>query len=143
MDRNTLVGRGLSVLDYTAYQRIQERVTPMLTDTKHISEIVDHVKANHFTDDQYMQNLLTVACIYDFYCPASFFAKSIAKMQIGVRDELAKCIGYKNPEMCNYFLDRSKPFMKFREKGFGQRVENIKSIFKHLSVREIDWKLEL
>lgn len=143
MDRNTLIGRGLSQIDYATYKSIQDRVTPMLTDISKVAEIIDYIKSNYDTGDSYMMNLLCVAAIYDMYCPGSFFASSIAKLQIGVRDEVAKCMGYRNAEMTNYYLDRSKAFMKFREKAFGQKVASIKEAFKHLSVRKHDWELGL
>lgn len=143
MDRNTLIGRGLAQIDYATYQRMQERVTAMLTDNQHIPEIIDYMRSNHYDGDKYMFNVLAIAAVYDMYCPGSFFAKSIAKMQIGVRDCVAKCMNLSNPEMVNYYLDRSKPFMKFREKAFAQRVEQVKQAFKHLSVRKQDWELGL
>ena len=143
IDENTLIGRGLAQIDYDTYLRIQDRVTPMLTDTSHISEIIAYIKEKYKESDDYMMNILCIATIYDMYCPGSLFASSIAKMQVGVRDYVAEVMEYRNPEMVNYYHSRAIPFLKFREKGFGQKVEQIKKAFKHLSVRKSDVELGL
>ncbi|MCY1529579.1 hypothetical protein D9M68_647310 [compost metagenome] len=63
------------------------------------------------------------------------------KASAGIRDKVTEVMGYNNPEMTNYYHARSQPFMRFRAKEFGQRVESIKEAFRHMSVREQDWEL--
>lgn len=130
-------------MDYATYLRIRDMVTPMLLDTSHIAEIVAYIKGKYKEDDDYMMNILCIATIYDMYCPGSLFASAIAKMQVGVRNCVAEVMEYRNPEMVNYYHSRAIPFLKFREKGFGQKVEQIKNAFKHLSVRKSDCELGL
>lgn len=143
MDFNTIIGRSLAVFDYATYKRIEERVTPMITEINKVEEIINYTKNNNTDLDNYMINLLCISVVYDLFCPACLIHKDISRLNIGVRDEVAKAMDYANPEMCNYYLEKAKPFLKFREKSFGQRVEAIKDAFKHLSVRKIDWELLL
>lgn len=143
MDKFKLAGRALAQLDYEAFSSIMQDVIPMLEDKSHIEAIYASVQTEFASEEDYMRKVLFVATIYDCYCPGSFFAKSIMKMPAGIRDEVSKCMGYENPEMVNYFVDRAKPFLKFREKSFGQKVAHIKEMFKQYSLNPLDWELKL
>lgn len=145
MDHYKLIGRALSQLDYNLSVAIKRQVTPMLTDTSALTEIHAFVYGStlfsHY--DEYMKKLLFVGSVYDMYCPGAFFGKAIMKMPIGIRDEVRNAMGERNSEMINYWLDRARPFMKFREKRFGQEVDMIRTEFKKYSVLAEDWQLEL
>jgi hypothetical protein len=145
MDHYKLIGRALSQLDYNLSVAIKRQVTPMLTDTSVLPEIHAFVYGSplfsHY--DEYMKKLLFVGSVYDMYCPGAFFGKAIMKMPIGIRDEVRNAMGERNAEMVNYYLEKSKVFLKFRNKAFGQEVAIVVAEFKKYSVLAEDWQLEL
>lgn len=146
MNRHTLQGRALEQLDYNLSIAIKRRVSPMIEDISLIPEIVDYVKDladSEYPGDKYMKDLLCNCSVYNIYCPGSLFQTAIAKSQVGLRDVVKGCMGYNNPEMVNYYLDKSKPFMKAEGKKFNRLVLQVKESFKKYSVLGEDWSLEL
>lgn len=113
----------------------------MLSDVQHIAGLYQAVKDAHPNFDETDVRILTVAVIYDSYCPASFLPKAAMKLPIGVRDEAARVLGYSNPENINSWKGIASAYIKGRE--FRKRVEAIKDLFRQYSVRPGDWKLAL
>lgn len=135
MDSFTIVGRALAQDNPELFQSLEKKVTPLLTDQVHIEEIF-HMVNNLFSDEpEWMRKLLFVSAVYDCYCPGSYYKKSIMKLPIGVRDEVARLLGQNNGTMVNYFRDQTQSYMRFREKEFGSRIDQIKGHFVHGQIK--------
>lgn len=129
MEIATYIGRTLERTNPELYMELKKQVTPILTDHEHIEEIY-HMVYNLFSEQpDWMKKLLFVACTYDCYAPGSYIHRSITKLPTGVRDKIALMLGLNNATMANYFRDQTFSYMKFREKEFGSRIEQIKAHF--------------
>ncbi|AMR34171.1 hypothetical protein A0256_23320 [Mucilaginibacter sp. PAMC 26640] len=141
MNKQTIVGRSLAQIQPDLYKQIEDSVTPMLVDTAHIKSLLHAVRTSHPAFDETDVRILTVAVIYDSYCPASFLPKAAMKLPIGVRDEAARVLGYSNPENINNWRSIASAYIKGRD--FRARVDAIKAQFKQFSSRPSDWQLAL
>lgn len=139
MDQRIVVARALAQLNPNLYREYQDQVTPMLTNTRHIADMLQAIQSNHPELDQTDTRIFFTALVYDAYCPASFLPKAAQRLPIGIRDEAARVLGYSNPENINSWRGIAAAYMK--NPKFRLRVNAIKETFKQFSVRKEDWQL--
>jgi hypothetical protein len=136
-----VISRYLSQVNPVMYREIEEAITPMLSDTAHIPALLQAVRCQHPNFDETDTRILFTACVYEIYCPASFLPKAAMRLPVGIRDEMARVLGYGNPENINSWKGIADAYMK--GKSFRSRVDAIKDEFRCFSVRAQDWELKL
>lgn len=140
MENFALIGKALAQYDINLYTAIKRSVTPMLKDPVHIAGIYQAILQTFPDIDDYTRKMLFISTVYDCYCPGSYLHTSIMKMPPGIREEIRKVANFNNPEMVNYFQSRSQAHMKFRNRAFGLKVNQIKAHFVKFSDKPEDWK---
>lgn len=157
MDKSSIVGRVLMHSDYSTAQNILKQFTPMLKKTKFVEQIYAAVQSEFSEESYENRRLIFIATVYQVYQPLSFLPTSkrddhktkqaVGKLPAGVRDEMARCLSFNNPEMVNHFKTfaepQMKPFNTGPERPFKTKVMQIVERFKVYSINESDYQYNL
>lgn len=152
MDKAVIIGRVLLQSDYSAAQSILSNFRPLLKKPLYVERIFNAVQ-NEFPDDTpENRKLIFIATVYQAYQPLSFLEnksdkRAAGKLPTGVRDEIARCLGFVNSEMANHFKAQAEPFMKpFNngpERPFKVKVMEIIEKFRCFSINPEDTQFKL
>lgn len=141
--RNTLKSRLIAEflfdINPELYKTCEQAVEPLLEDEKLIPTIYNYIFHHQNAVIGYENTHFYIAVFYKIYSPLHLYTKAITKLSPGIRDVIANCFGFKNPELVNHFADYVQPNYKnprwaaqVNDLAF-EIVENIKSEHKELS----------
>jgi hypothetical protein len=157
MEKSTILGRIFLATEQERASELIKQFRPMLRSPRHVKSIFTAV--NHEFADETPENrrLIFIACIYQSYQPLSFLPaikseenrtrQAAGKLPAGVRDEMSRCLGFNNPEMCSHFKTQTespmKPFNTGPERPFRIKVMSIIKKFKKYSINTDDHQFEM
>lgn len=152
MNDDVIIGRYQKQADPEKSRAILSRFKPMLKNPKHVEAIFHAVQEVYSDETWENRRLLFIASVYQSYQPLSYLqskedGKAAGKLPPGVRDEMARCLEYKNPEMCNFLKGYTEPQMKPDNNGvprpFQAKVISVLERFKAFSVKAEDHQFNL
>lgn len=147
MDKAKIIGRVLLQTDHSTADAILSQFRPMLRKTKFVEKIYNEVQNVFINETFENRRLIFIATIYQVYQPLSFLDEAAGKLPAGVRDEMARCLGFNNPEMCNHYKQFVEPPMKpyntGPERPFKTKVMQIVERFKCFSINIEDSQFKL
>ena len=152
MDKSSIVGRVVMHSDYSTAQNILRQFTPMLKKAKFVEQIYAAVQSEFSEESYENRRLIFIATVYQVYQPLSFLPTSkrddqktkqaAGKLPAGVRDEIARCLGFNNPEMSSHYKQfcepQMKPFNTGPERPFKTKVMQIVERFRSYSINPDD-----
>jgi hypothetical protein len=152
MTKFEILGRVLCVVDPVEAEKHLSNFQRMANEPKYVSVIFNDIETVYPDVSAETKRDYMIAAIYQIYQPLSFLHlddKAAGKLPPGVRDELAKFLGFTNSEMCNHYKGQleswMKPFNNGVRREFREKVMVIVERFKPLSLNRNDsqYKMEL
>ena len=134
-----IVGRYYSQFNPEHFKEIELDYTGILKNPKYVPQIQKAIFDNYQEESDKSKNELFVATCYQLYAPLSYLRKkqdkkAIAKLPVGVRDEIQKCLGCNNPESVNsekgYVESYMRPFNNGVTPPFKKKVMDVVETFK-------------
>lgn len=152
MNDDVIIGRYQKQADPEKSRAILSRFKPMLKNPKHVEAIFHAVQEVYSDETWENRRLLFIASVYQSYQPLSYLqskedGKAAGKLPPGVRDEMARCLSFQNPEMANHFKSFTESWMKPEDNGmtrpFKVKVMAIVDRFKSLSIKPEDHQYQM
>lgn len=152
MTRAEIIGRVLFQTDFMKADAILTQYRPMLRKPSYVEQIYNAVQSVFPDESHENRRLIFIATVYQVYQPLSFLEdktdrKAQGKLPAGVRDEMARCLEFVNPEMINHHKAYVEPQMKPEDNGvqrpFKAKVMSIVERFKCYSINASDTQYQL
>lgn len=153
MTKFEIFGRVQSIVNPLEAERVLSLFQRMANDPKYVSVIYDDILHVYPGELPEKHRDLLIGTVYQIYQPLSFLhkedGKAAGKLPPGVRDEMARLLGFTNSEMINHhkiFIDPlMKPFDNGVRREFREKVMVIVERFKPMSLNKnhSQFKLEL
>ena len=152
MDKAMIIGRVLMQSDYLAAENILSKFKPMLKKPHYVEQIFHTVQQSFPEETMENRRLIFIGVVYQVYQPLSFLENKsdnrvAGKLPPGIRDEMARCLEFVNPEMCNHFKSQIEPWLKpFNtgpERPFKVKVMSIVEKYRCFSINSEDFQPKL
>ena len=152
MTRTEIVGRVLFQSDYNTAENILSQFRPMLKKPHFVEQIFNAVQEQFAEETPENRRLIFIGVTYQIYQPLSFLEnkqdkRAAGKLPAGVRDEIARCLGFVNSEMANHYKAQVEPWLKpFNngpERPFKVKVMSVVEKFKCYSINPEDFQPKL
>lgn len=138
--------------DYLKADAILTEYRPVLRRTHYVQDIFNVVEDEFSNESSENRRLIFIATVYQLYQPLSFLEdksdrRAKGKLPSGVRDEMARCLGFINSEMINHHKAYVEPYMKPDNNGvqrpFKAKVMSIVERFRCFSIHNVDTQFKL
>jgi len=152
MTKAEIIGRVISYTDPERADEIVKKYRKMLKKPKYVEKIYEEVYEMYSEETMEDKRQIFIATIYQIYQPLSYLenkedGKAAGKLPPGIRDEMARCLGFVNPEMCNHYKTFTEAPMKPESNGvvrpFKVKVMDVVERFKPYSIHADDTQYKL
>jgi hypothetical protein len=149
-----ILGRVYLQTEYERSQAILAKFRRMAKDPKYVEHLYNDVQTYYADESPEERRDTFIGLTYRIYQPLSFLqrkedGKAAGKLPPGVRDEMARCLGFVSSEMINHhkaFIEPAlKPYNNGIERPLMTKVMVLVDRFRPLSINASDsqFKLEL
>jgi hypothetical protein len=153
MTKAEIIGRVTMQTDYEKSSAILDKYRSMAKKPKYVEHLYRDVQSIYADESSENRKLIFIAVCYQVYQPLCFLhkkedGKASGKLPTGVRDEMAKCLGFASSEMINHHKTQCSSWMKPEftngvERPFKQKVMLLVERFKPYSMNASDTQFKL